>query len=412
MRFLFVHQNFPGQFGHVAGHLARADGNRVMALHYRAGLSIDRIETIQCTAGAPATGAIHPWVRQFDQQVRSGQATATRAHQLKRDGFTPDLIIGHPGWGETLFLKDVWANTPIVSYPEYYYGTQGADTGFDREFDPTDGETAGRIRIKNSANLHALVDADRLWFPTEWQRSTLPGNYRSRATVIHDGIDTEAAQPDSSAWISVETNQGTKVTFRPGDEVVTFVARNLEPPRGFHVFMRALPAILAQRPKAQAIVIGGDEAGYGLPPKGGGTWRERMLAELGSQLDLSRVHFVGKVAKPTFIKVLQVSAVHVYLTYPFIVSWSLLEAMSTGCRILASRTAPVTEFIDDGVNGTLFDFFRADALAAKAIEILCNQNNYEAQRAAARQTILQRCDLRSVCLPAQLRMIEELTHRG
>lgn len=306
-----------------------------------------------------------------------------------------------------LFLRDVWPDCPLILYPEFCYRPGSAEARFDPEFNPTSEETMQRLRLKNSVNLHAFAAASRLWCPTEWQRSTLPPEQWSRTTVIHDGIDTDVAHPRSDVQVTL-AREGRSYSFRPGDEVITFVNRDHEPARGFPTFMRALPAILKQRPDAHVIILGGDEIRYGAGPSGGGTWRERMMREVGAQLDTARVHFAGRVPKEVFFSVLQVSALHVYLTYPFVLSWSFLEAMSCGCCILASRTEPVTEFVTEGENGVLFDFFRPEELAEKAVEILGDRRSFEAMRWAARQTAISRCDFRSVCLPAQLRLIDEV----
>lgn len=194
--------------------------------------------------------------------------------------------------------------------------------------------------------------------------------------------------------------------LRAGDEVVSFVNRNLEPYRGFHSFMRALPEILAARPRAQIVVVGGDAVSYGRAPRDGGTWRARLLAEVGSRLDLARVHFVGKLPYPTLIKLFQVTAAHVYLTYPFVLSWSMLEAMSAGALVIGSRTAPVEEVVQDGRNGLLVDFFSPVEIAQRVIEVLERPARFLELRMNARQTIVQKYDLLSCCLPAQIALAE------
>ncbi len=245
----------------------------------------------------------------------------------------------------------------------------------------------------------ALSDADRGVAPTEWQASRFPPALRRKIAVAHEGIDTDLVRPWPGA--AVRLNQGGLV-LRPGDEVVTFVNRNLEPHRGFHVFMRALPAILARRPRAQVVIVGGDGTSYGPPPGGGRCWREAMLAE---RLDLSRVHFVGRVPYPALVRLLQVSAAHVYLTYPFVLSWSMLDAMSAGALVVGSRTPPVEEVISHGRNGLLVDFHDADALAEVVAGTLAVPGQFSPLRRAARETVRTRYDLRRVCLPAWLALM-------
>ena len=198
------------------------------------------------------------------------------------------------------------------------------------------------------------------------------------------------------------------VELHAGDEVVTYVAPNLEPYRGFPSFLRSLPAILAARPAARVVIIGGDEISYGARLPEGHTWRQRLLDELGAGLDRSRVHFLGKVPHRTFLKVLQVSRVHVYLTYPFVLSWSMLEAMAAGCLVVGSRTAPVEEVIRDGENGVLVDFFSPAEIAARVIAGLAEPGAFEALRERARQTVVERYDLKRFCLPEQLRVLADL----
>ena len=249
----------------------------------------------------------------------------------------------------------------------------------------------------------ALLDADVGVAPTRWQASRFPDALRRKITVVHEGVDTGVARPDPNAVLHL---RGPGVVLRPGDEVVTYVARNLEPHRGFHVFMRALPGILKDRPKAHVVTVGGDGASYGPGPAGGGTWKEFMLREVGHRLDLSRVHFVGRLPYAALLRVLQVSAAHVYLTYPFVLSWSVLDAMSAGALVIGSRTPPVEEVIEDGRNGVLVNFFDVDGLAGAVAEALAAPGRHAGLRRAVRETVRARYDLRSRCLPAWLGLVQ------
>jgi glycosyltransferase involved in cell wall biosynthesis len=250
----------------------------------------------------------------------------------------------------------------------------------------------------------SLLASERGMVPTQWQRSVHPPDLLDRIEVIHDGIDTDSARPDPDATFTLPGGKQARL----GDEILTYVARNMEPYRGFHIFMRALPEILAKRPNAQVLIIGAESVSYGAAPKNFKTWREAMMAEVGDRLDKSRVHFLGQVPKPIFLKALQVSACHIYLTYPFVLSWSMLESMACGCVLVASNTAPVREVVEDGRNGLLVDFFDTRALAERVAEVLAEPARFKAMREAARHTAVERYDLPTVCLPQQLKLIEQV----
>jgi glycosyltransferase involved in cell wall biosynthesis len=320
---------------------------------------------------------------------------------LREKGFLPDVVVAHPGWGEALFLRDVFPSARLVHYCEFYYTGTGADVGFDPEF-PLGLDDQLKVRIKNTTQLVGLVAMDQGIAPTRWQAGRYPGEFQSKIEVIHDGINTELVRPDPDA---IFERDGLRLTHH--DEVVTYVARNLEPYRGFHIFMRALPELLALRPKAHVLIVGGDGVSYGRRLPEGQSWREKCCAELKDEIDWKRVHFLGMLPYKDYLKVLQVSSVHVYLTYPFVLSWSMLEAMSAGCALVASRTAPVTELIEDGKNGRLVDFFDTGAIAKTASELIEARSDYAAMRNAARETVVERYDLNKVCLPKLIKFLQQ-----
>jgi glycosyltransferase involved in cell wall biosynthesis len=288
----------------------------------------------------------------------------------------------------------------LILYCEYYYHSTGGDIGFDPEFPATLDDHA-RVRIKNSTQLLGISTCDAGISPTFWQKSRYPIEYHSKIKVLHEGIDTSLLRPDSTATVTVNGHLFTK-----GDEVITFVARNLEPCRGFHTFLRALPSLQAKRAQAQVIIIGGDDVSYGRRLPKGQSYRDKYCLELAEQVDWTRVHFTGKLPYPDYIKVIQISTCHVYLTYPFVLSWSMLEAMSVGCLVVASNTTPVSEVIKHEQNGLLVSFFDTEQLAECIANVLNMPADYEAIRYCARQTIIKRFDLNSICLPA---MVDYLT---
>jgi glycosyltransferase involved in cell wall biosynthesis len=312
-------------------------------------------------------------------------------------------MLGHNGWGEIWYLKDVFPATPLIGYFEFFYRYHGADVGFDpREADIFD--TAPRVRTKNLGNLLALEAVDLGQCPTHWQHSLYPAHYRPLLNVVHEGIDTRTAAPNPDARLQLSNGK----ELSAADEVVTYVARNLEPYRGFPEFMRSLPAILERRPQAQVVIVGGDETSYGPSPANGVSYRQALLQELGDSIDLSRVHFLGKVPYTTFLTVLQISSAHVYLTFPFVLSWSMLEAMACGCLVIGSSTAPVEEVVRDGENGLLVDFFSPQDIADKVVAALENPAAGTRLRENARRTVVEGYDLRTKCLPQQLRLLEHV----
>ncbi|HEY5801560.1 MAG TPA: glycosyltransferase family 4 protein [Burkholderiaceae bacterium] len=404
MNILFVHQSFPGQYVHLAPALAQR-GHKVTALCIQKKGDPPGVQIIEYGLTRGNTPNIHPWVAEIETKVLRGEAAGRAALLLKNQGYVPDLICAHPGWGESLFLKDIWPQTKLLCFFEFYYHFVGADVNFDPEFATPGAEAAAKIRLKNTNNLLALDAADWGVSPTAWQHVQFPSWARDKISIIHDGIDTDIVAPDPAARIQLAE---AGVELVPGDEVVTFVNRDLEPYRGYHRFMRALPRILQTRPKARVVIVGGDGISYGAAPPNGKTWKQVFLDEVGAQLDLSHVHFVGRIPYPAYLKLLQVSAAHVYLTFPFVLSWSLLEALSAGCAVIGSRTAPVEEAIRHGDNGLLVDFFDASELAETVIEVLAEPEKYRAMRARARADVIEKYDLKTVCLPRHIALAEAL----
>jgi glycosyltransferase involved in cell wall biosynthesis len=347
------------------------------------------------------THGVHHYLRETEAGVLNAQNVARVAMSLKESGFVPDVMLAHNGWGELWYLKEVFPTTPLIGYFEFFYKLHGADVGFEPG-PPLIFDSGPRIRTKNIGNLLALNAAEYGQCPTKWQKSLYPKEYQSKLHIVHEGIDTQAVAPDRNARFSIPN---TDIELGTSDEVVTYVARNLEPYRGFPSFMRSLPSILTSRPKAHVLIVGGDDVSYGTRLPNGTTYRQHMLNELGDSLDLSRVHFLGKVPYSSFVRILQISTVHVYLTYPFVLSWSMLESMSAGCLVVGSRTQPVEEVINDGENGLLVDIFKPDEIAECVTNALSDRSAFLGIRANARKTIVENYDLRTICLPAQLRLL-------
>ena len=406
MKILLVHQNFPGQFPHLAPELAKR-GHECLALTDHGNNRVSPIPVVRYKhEPAPVDPAATRLGRNYTLMSDRGVTVARAALQMRKvQGYIPDVILGHSGWGETLFLKEVWPEARLIVYAEFYYKGRGADVGFDPEFGQP---SFDQVMIAQGRAGHlgqALVHADAGVCPTEWQASTYPASIRGMLRVIHDGVDTDVIRPNPAATFTVPDGR----VLRAGDEVLTFVNRNLEPYRGYHIFMRALPAILAARPNAQVVIVGGDEVSYGSAPKDAKGWKERFLSEVRNTLDMTRVHFMGKIPYADFVSLMQVSRAHAYLTYPFVLSWSMIEAMAAGCHVVASSTAPVAEAITNGVNGTLVDFFDVAGWSAALTQALADPERYAALRAAARQTALTHYDLRRVCLPRMVEYVESFS---
>jgi glycosyltransferase involved in cell wall biosynthesis len=384
MRVLIIHQNFPGQFRHVAQGWANQPGWQVIGIGRNTAPGLlpleaqGRLNLIRHKPHREVNKGQHHYLRRMEDAILHGQAVARILIQLKAQGFTPDVILAHPGWGETLYAKDVFPNTRLVHYAEWFYSATGADIGFDPEF-PTTFDDLARIRSWNALHLLNLEYCEAAISPTYWQKSRHPIAYQDKITVAHEGIDTDNLSPDLNASYTLPSGH----TVKAGEPVITYVARNLEPYRGFHSFMRALPSIQKEHKTCHTLIVGGDEVSYGSRPKDAKNWREKLLMEVGDQLDPTRTHFLGKLSYPDYKRVLQVSAAHVYLTYPFVLSWSMLEAMATGCLVIGSDTAPVREVVVPGENG-LVPFFGHDDIAQRTLERLC-----EAVVSAARSSAMQ-----------------------
>ncbi len=401
MNVLFVHNNFPAQYRYIARALARDPNVKMVAIGSSTSREFPGVKLKKYALGTSDLAGTHPFARRFDLECQRAEQVLYALSSLVSSGFTPDVILAHPGWGETLPLRIMFPKARLLLYCEFFYSDQGRDVDFDPEFPKAglDGHIA--LKLKNATTLLALNDADFGVSATEWQRSTFPAQYQEKIAVIHEGVDIDLVRPDPSAVLRLAS--GRELTR--SDEVVTFVVRSLEPLRGYHIFMRSLPRIMAARPNAQVVIVGGDGLSYGLPPPQGTTWKSVFLKEVESLIDKSRLHFVGNLAYEEYLKVLQISSAHVYLTYPFVLSWSFLEAMSAGCLVIGSDTPPVREVIEDGENGFLLPFFDIDGIADRVVEALADPSKFRDLRSRARQYVAENFDMERVCLPKMLALI-------
>jgi glycosyltransferase involved in cell wall biosynthesis len=359
MRILFAHKNFPAQFGAFGDWLA-GQGWEVAYLTQREGATSPGMRVVACPADhRPPSEGVHRYVRPLEGAVLTGQAFARAAVDLDRAGFRPDIVMAHAGWGVGTFLKDVWPGTCAVPYFEWYYNWPYPDlTPYDAEVaDPLDARA--RNRIRNTPLWADFSTATRALCPTRFQAAQFPEWIRAGLTVMHDGVDTDLHSPGEGGDRAILVRWGV-----PADaEILTSITRGMEPHRGFPETMRAIALLQKRRPKLHALIGGEDRVAYGAQLPEGESWKKRMLAEL--DLDLARIHFTGLLSRADMVAVMRASDAHVYLTVPFVLSWSLLDAMACGCLLVASDTAPVREFVEDGVTGLLVPPHDPVALAAR-----------------------------------------------
>ena len=401
--YLFIHQNMPGQFLHLCLYL-RDRGHRVAFITKNKQNMIGNVTKVMYDLSRKPREDQHPYLVSTEEGVLHGQAVYRSIKNLESKGFRPDVVIGHCGWGETMFVKDALPDVPLLNYFEFYYNAVGQDMNFDPEY-PAAVDGILRARVMNSISLLAAASGDWGMTPTQWQYSTHPTSIQSRMSVMHEGVDAQAIGPKPDAVFVTESGK----ELRAGQKIVTFVARNLEPYRGFHVFMRAIPEIQRLHPDAEILVVGMEGVSYGVKLPEGDSYKKRMLAEV--EFDASRVHFTGYLQPPRFRAAMHVSMAHIYLTYPFILSWSLVEAMASECLIVGSRTPPVEEVLTDGQTGLLVDFKDHMALASRVGEALSRPDSFRQVRQNARRLAMREFDLRSVCLPRQLGLIDGLIGR-
>ncbi len=406
---LFVHNTFPGRFAFLAeALLARGDTVGAIAGFGEGGYPGVTFRKYRVAQGS-TPNLYRPAVRAEADLLR-GCAAAAEAQALKAQGFTPDLIISHPGWGESLMMREVWPHARQILQGEFYYRSHGADTHFDPEFETdTSPEADYRIHAKNMGVTLSAMDADAIVCPTPFQGSLYPKPLQPLVKVIHEGVDVDRARPLEQPGLKLSDGR----VLDRSTPVVTFINRRFEPMRGFHTMMRALPHFLRDAPDAQVLMIGADEkGGYGPGAPDGRTWGQVFLAEQGAGIDRTRVHFVGPIAYDLMVQALNLGRAHVHFTYPFVLSWSLIDAMACGALILGSDTAPVRDAVEDGVNGRLLNFFDAEGLARAMTEAVSEPERFAPLRAAARATAVERYDQTRLCRPEWMRLIDETLAKG
>ena len=393
MRILFVHCNYPAQFRHLSQRLAADNNNEIVFLCQNKEWTASDVPNLKLSryqlGREPQSNFCHPYLRRYETAVLHGQAALREALQLRKDGFEPDLIIGHSGFGNTLYLKEVWPNAKFIGYFEWFYRSQGADVGFGTNQAPSP-DTSLRVHTYNSPIVMDLAHADAAICPTRWQADQFPPAMRQHLSVIFDGVDTEQLPlvKQDARHHTLNIQSGDIQTSIPADvPLVTYVTRCFEPYRGWPQVAEGLALLMQRNPRVHVLLVGSDEVAYGAKRGDGLSWRHWALNQW--PMDPSRLHQLPALGYDDYKRVIQRSWAHVYWTVPFILSWSLMEAMASGCCIVASNTPPVMEMISSGDQGQLVNFFDPDALAQQVDHLLQNQDQRQRLGQCARQFILE-----------------------
>jgi glycosyltransferase involved in cell wall biosynthesis len=399
MNLLIIHQNYPGQYRESLKLLAGSGRHRIVFLTQRRDVASPADHSVVAyKPDETGTPARHPYVEMFDSSIRTAIGAMQACRQLKEKGFTPDLVIGHAGWGELIFVKEIWPQVPVLGYFEYYFIPKGGLVDSDPEF-PASPDIAARLHARTAPAYLSLMRCDDGYTATAWQKQTFPEIFHPKIKVLHEGIRTDLLAPDHEG---AEPLTIGSVTFRRGEEIVCYIARNLEPGRGFHTMLRALPRLQRERPNVRTAIVGSDGVSYGGRLAEGKTFRALFTEQLGDSVDWSRVHFLGQIPYPALIRLIQLARCHVYLTAPFVVSWSLLEAMALEKTVVTTDVAPVRQFVEHGRTGFLVDYFKPDDLGCRIAEVLSHPDNHRAIGKAARRHVVANYDFKGVCYPQLL----------
>jgi glycosyltransferase involved in cell wall biosynthesis len=404
MRALFIHPNFPAQFGIVA-HYAAAQ------LQWPC-VFLTSVDTTKFEA--PFTHINYrlkddePCPPSFtNPESLSGlmEHLAAIYRGLRNiPELQPDVVVGHVSYGTFLYLKNLYA-CPFVGYFELFPGAfWGQEMVLREAFPPTES-----VRLFQST-YHALtilqlMACDVAYTPSQTQWNMAPAEYRNKIKVIPEGVDCNVFQPRPRP-----TTIGDR-TIEPHTPVITFVSRTLESVRGFDIFMRVAKRIAEARPDALFIVVGAERTHYGheLAYTQGKSFARWVLAQ--EEYDLSRFAFIAMPPMEQLASIYNVSSLHVHLSAPFIPSPTLLQAMASGCAILGSATAPVQEFIEDGKHGRLAPLEDVETLTSVALEMIANPEQCRELAREARLRAVEEYELWS-CTRRLCDFLEETGGRG
>jgi len=384
LNILFIHHELPGQFIHLIRYLSNHPQYNVFGISNKQDDSFYNESLFQKAytyQPKEIEGSLtHHYVTDLQRSVLNAQAIFDILQKFKQHNIDFDLAVAHTGWGGGLYFKEAYPATPLLGYVEFFFHLDGADVGFDPKF-PVSIDRRLQIKTLNAQLLLGMNECDGLVTPTPWQKSLFPDIWHSKINVIHEGVDVDLCKPDNQITFTLPSGQ--ELTGK--DEVVTYSARNLEPYRGFPIFLKAIERICQRRPNCHIIITGGDEISYSKKLPKGETYREKYLKTVSLPKD--KVHFLGKVPYKTHLQLLQLSSVHIYLTYPFVLSWSFMEAMACGCVIIASGTRPVLDVLEPGVNGISVNFFDDEQIADQIDDVFKHPERKKQLGLAARDKI-------------------------
>lgn len=407
MQILFIHQGFPGQYLHIIRYLALDRSNILVGLGLvpRPSNLPQNFLYYQYFLSRGTSKSTDFLAQEFEAKTIRAFACASKLDELKKDGFIPNIICAHPGWGESLLIRAIYPDVPLLSYQEYFYRLSGFDYGFDPEHLPDSALLSrSKLLLKNTHLLSVLEDSTHNVTPTYFQKSSFPAKFHTNISVLHDGVIV----PDLNAPPR-DLFLGTKLLTKDS-KIITFINRTLEPYRGCHTFIRSIPLIFENHPDAFILIIGSREGtSYGSPPEGSDSWGDIYFKTIEGMYPSDRVFFTGSIPYDVLSNIFRLSSCHIYLTYPFVLSWSLLDAMAHCVPIIASATAPVMELIQHENNGLLVDFFDPKQLADRVSEVLNDPFSFCDMSTNARELIVDRFSINH-CVPSHISLINAVAN--
>jgi glycosyltransferase involved in cell wall biosynthesis len=406
-----VHPQFPGQFGHIASYLVDKSGCRVTFVSRSAPGVVAGIEKIQYLLAGGATMDTNFCSRPFENAVWNCDAVY-RALKARPD-LHPDMIVGHSGFGSTLFLRELYPNVPEVNLFEYFYNPDSpdGDMNFRHDLDTVvEDMHRQRARCRNAMTLLDLNHCTAAYTPTRFQHSLFPREYASKLQVVHSGVDRGVFYSDDGRARPNPPLAGMRriagISLPTTTRIVSYASRGFESIRGFDLFLRSAKLLMQRYPDVLFFVVGSDRAGTSDYENIGEhkSFKEWALAQ--EEYDLTRFVFTGQLRPSDAAELFRATDLHIYLTVPYVLSGSMLEAMSCGAVVLGSSTAPVREVIADGQNGILVDFFDIESIASKAAAVLEDPVSYRSMGRLAEQTVIEHYSL-EVVLPQLVNLYRE-----